>query len=312
VCVDDATGSAWLVRALSRENVALGVVAIDVGRHSAGALQSIRQQVDRVLTDATATLERLDVARALDQAETRSIREAYREALIESVSHELRTPLASILGAASVLASQSGAQDERLAGLSTLIRDEAERLDNDIQNLLDASRISSDGLRAHLAWSDPADLVNAAVERHRPRLLRHRVDVRVSDELPLVRTDPVLMEQALRQIIGNAVKYSPPDSTISIVASDEEGRVAIRVVDVGMGFTAQEKASLFERFYRSPRHRGTAPGFGLGLWIARAFVDICGGEVSLESEGPGLGTTATIRLPAPAIAPQEGQEDEHE
>jgi two-component system, OmpR family, sensor histidine kinase KdpD len=312
LCVDDATGSAWLVRALSRDNIALGVVVIDVGRHPVEVLQSIRKRVDTVLTDATATLERLDVARALDQAEARSIREDYRAALLESVSHELRTPLASILGAASVLTSQTGPQDERLAGLTTLIHDEAERLDNDIQNLLDASRISSDGLRAHLGWADSADLVNAAVERVRPRLPLHRVDVRVSDELPLVRTDPVLVEQALRQIIGNAVKYSPPDSKISVMASEEEGRVAIRVIDNGMGFTAQEKPNLFERFYRSPRHQGTAPGFGLGLWIARAFVDVCGGEVSVESEGPGRGTTATILLPAPAVAPHETQEDEHE
>ncbi len=134
----------------------------------------------------------------------------------------------------------------------------------------------------------------------------------MSDELPLVRTDPVLVEQALRQIIGNAVKYSPPNSKISVMASEEEGHVAIRVIDNGMGFTAQEKPNLFERFYRSPRHQGVAPGFGLGLWIARAFVDVCGGELSVESEGPGRGTTATIRLPAPAVAAHEANEDEHE
>src|SRR5207249_8007148 len=139
-----------------------GLVAIDVGHHPAGTPDSIRQRVDTALVDAAATFEHLDVARAIEEAKARANLETFREALIGSVSHELRTPLASIIGSTSVLSqAQVIAQDERLAGLTSVVRDEAERLNSDIQNLLDASRISGTGVRAQLAWSDPADLINA-------------------------------------------------------------------------------------------------------------------------------------------------------
>ena len=102
-----------------------------------------------------------------------------REALIGSVSHELRTPLAAILGAATVLgAAPAVAGDKKLKALADGVRDEAERLNNDIQNLLDASRISSDGVRPHIEWADPADIVNSAIERCCNRLAGHSCGAR--------------------------------------------------------------------------------------------------------------------------------------
>src|SRR5947199_246783 len=101
--VDDGAGDIWLVRRVSQKNADFGVIAIDLGSVPAGAIDEVRQRVNDVLSDAAATLERLDVARALNDAKMRSETELLREALIGSVSHELRTPLASILGAATVL-----------------------------------------------------------------------------------------------------------------------------------------------------------------------------------------------------------------
>ena len=141
--VDDGAGDIWLVRRVSQKNADFGVIAIDLGSVPPWAVEEIRHRVDDVLSDAAATLERLDVARALNDAKMRSETELLREALIGSVSHELRTPLASILGAATVLSkSPVIAKDERLTALAGVVRDEAERLNNDIQNLLDATRIS--------------------------------------------------------------------------------------------------------------------------------------------------------------------------
>ena len=271
---------------------------------------SIRQRISGVLTDAAATLERLDLARALDQANTRANRDAFREALIGSVSHELRTPLSAILGAASVLSQTSAiVQDKRLAELVSVIREEAERLNGDIQNLLDASRVSSKGVRAQCTWSDPADLVNAAVERH--RRCEHTIEVVLPDDLPLVRVDPVLVEQALRQIIDNAAKYSPAGSTITIAATGERDGVVIRVADEGAGLTEHDKSRLFERFYRSTRHQTTVPGSGLGLSIARAFIAASGGRLNVESAGPGQGTTVSVWVPAPPPSERHsGDEDD--
>jgi two-component system sensor histidine kinase KdpD len=311
-CVDDATGSIWLVGPVSHGNPALGMVAIDVGYQPTDDLERLRQQLDAALADASATLERLDVAHALEEARARSSRETFREALIGSVSHELRTPLSAILGAASVLSrTQTVAGDGRLAELADIVHCEAERLDNDIEKLLDASRISGEGLRPQPIWTDPSDLVNAALEL-RGRAHRHQIEVRVPDDLPLVYIDPALIKRALRQIVDNAVKYSPLDSTIVVGAWHLGDRIAVFVRDEGMGVTVEEKERLFERFYRSPRHAAAQTGSGLGLWIARAFVAASGGQLSIESGGRDQGTTVILQLPVPKMARRDAHDDSDE
>jgi two-component system sensor histidine kinase KdpD len=260
-------------------------------------VQSLQKQVEVALADVSATLERLDVARALEEARARSSREAFREAVIGSVSHELRTPLAAIVGAASILsAAPFAAQDRRFSELLDVIRNEAERLDGGIQKLLDASRVSSEGLRPQRAWTDPADLIDAALEPYR-HAHAHRFQVLLSDELPLLHIDPILVQQALRLIIDNAVKYSPAETAISVEAEDDGSRIAVRVRDRGMGITHDERERLFERFYRGPRHQQLVVGSGLGLWIARAFLVANEGELEVESAGKDEGTTVTVYLP---------------
>ena len=172
--VTDDTGNVWQVRRVSQKTPDFGVIAIDLGSVPPGAIDEVRKRVDDVLSDAAATLERLDVARALNDAKMRSETELLREALIGSVSHELRTPLASILGAATVLSKSAAiAKDERLTSLAGVVRDEADRLNNDIQNLLDATRISREQIRPRQEWIEPQDIVNSALERRRRRLSGH-------------------------------------------------------------------------------------------------------------------------------------------
>jgi two-component system, OmpR family, sensor histidine kinase KdpD len=301
--LDRKTGASWLIRTLSQRNALVGIQAIELGSVSRQSIDAIRRRVDTALAEATATLERIDVAHAIGEARVRSEAETLREALIGSVSHELRTPLASILGSTSVLSQASGvAQDARLSSLVDVIRDETERLSNDIQNLLDASRISSAGVQAHLAWTEPSDIVNAALARLQRRLEAHHIDPRLAGDLPLVRVDAVLVEQALSQIIDNAAKYSPPGTTIAIDARAVDATVEIAVTDEGPGLTADEQTRLFQRFYRGPRHQAAVKGSGLGLWIARAFVVASGGHLEATSKGAGRGATVTIHLPAPTPA----------
>ena len=176
VTVTADNGDVWLIRAVSPKSSEFGVIAINLGRESQEGSDELRIRVDAVLADATATLERLGVAHAISEARMRSQTDQLREALIGSVSHELRTPLASILGAATVLSAAPALQGEKkLRALVHDVRDEAERLNNDIQNLLDASRISSDGIKPHIEWADPADIVNSAIERCRNRLSDRRL-----------------------------------------------------------------------------------------------------------------------------------------
>ena len=211
--VDDGNGNIWLIRRVSPKTPDFGMVAVDLGNVTGEALADMRQRIDDALADAAATLERLDVARTLTEAKMRSETELLREALIGSVSHELRTPLASILGAATVLANAPAlAKDERLLALAGVVRDEAERLNSDIQNLLDATRISRQQVRPKLQWVEPVDIVNAAIEHRRRRLAGHPVTLDLDSNLPIVRADPAQVEQALIQILDNAAKYSSDGS----------------------------------------------------------------------------------------------------
>jgi two-component system sensor histidine kinase KdpD len=233
------------------------------------------------------------------KAKMREQADALREALIGSVSHELRTPLSSIIGSASVLAqSPDVAGNPGLAPLVKGLREEAERLNDHIQNLLDATRISNEGIRPHAEWVDPGDVVNAAIERKGRLLAGHQVEVEVADDLSMVRLDPMLIERALGQLIENAVKYSPHGSPIAIKAEQNGGTVRLAVQDHGAGLTMDERDRIWERFYRGPRHRETTPGSGLGLWIARSLVVACGGTVEAFSAGVGRGATLSIHLPA--------------
>ncbi len=313
VTVTAESGDIWLIRAVSPKSSEFGVIAIDLGRESQEGSDELLIRVDAVLADATATLERLGVAHAISEARMRAQTDQLREALIGSVSHELRTPLASILGAATVLsAAPALANEKKLRALVHDVRDEAERLNNDIQNLLDASRISSDGIKPHIEWADPADIVNSAIERCRNRMSDRRIVLNLPADLPLIHVDPVLVEQALVQLFDNAVKYSHARSQITVTSRARDGRMILSVSDEGAGLTAAEQLKIWDRFARGERHAATTSGSGLGLWIANAFIAANGGKIIAVSEGPGKGTAMAIELPVTqaAVTQLEGDTDE--
>jgi K+-sensing histidine kinase KdpD len=249
------------------------------------------------------------MAVAVREAKIRAQAESLRDALIGSVSHELHTPLASIMGSASVLAqSPLIGRDAQLSSLVGVVREEAERLNGDIQNLLDATRISSDGIRPHWEWVDPQDIVNGALVRKRRLLGDREIALAIADDLPLVYVDPSMIESALAQLIENAAKYSPPRAPITIGAAQEGDTIRIEVVNEGERLASGEIEKIFERFYRSPRHAGAIPGSGLGLWIARALIEACGGRIQAVSSSHD--TTFRIDLPVRTQPPSDEQADE--
>lgn len=298
--VADKGGHNWLVRPLSNKTADFGIIAIDLGHHSDMVETGVRENIDAVLSDAAATLERLGVETAIADARTREDTERMRDALLSSVSHELRTPLASILGATTALAASPQVHAEsRLAGLANVAREEAERLNDEIQNLLDATRINSEGLRPKFEWSELSDIVNAAVERKRTRLASHRLDVRLAKDLPLLYVDSALIQQALGQILDNAAKYSLPGLPIRVEGLRSGHKVVVKVIDQGVGFSGQEIKQSWQHLFRGERHVATTPGLGLGLWIAKAFVDANAGTLEVTSRGEGQGATVSIGLPVP-------------
>jgi two-component system, OmpR family, sensor histidine kinase KdpD len=220
--VEDDEGHVWMVRRISAREDDFGVLAIDLGQ--AGKMtEAVRERIDAVLADATETLEHLDLGRALSDARVRSETEALRDALIGSVLHQLRTPLVSILGAATVISQAPGNRgDPRLASLAEILCKEVHRLNDDVQDLLDAALIASKGVRLDCGWIEPADLINTTLDQRQRLLAGHRVLLDIPSELPFIYADAILLEQAFGQIVENAAKYSPPGSTI-IVAARTEG-----------------------------------------------------------------------------------------
>jgi two-component system sensor histidine kinase KdpD len=175
---------------------------------------------------------------------------------------------------------------------------EVERLNSDVQDLLDAALISSDGVSLDSEWVEVADIVNTAIERRQELLAGHHVVLQVPGELPLIYADPIVLEQALGQIIDNAAKYSRPGSTITVAATSTGTHVVLSVEDEGIGLVDDERTRLWERFFRGERHASNVTGSGLGLWIAKAFVTANGGEIEARSEGADCGTIVSIRLSA--------------
>jgi K+-sensing histidine kinase KdpD len=302
---EPATSSLWALKHITTTTAEHGVLAVNLGKPRDSDANKLNDRIDVLLLEAIATLTRIDAAAALAKANVRLESEILRTALLGTASHELRSPVAAILGTASVLDQMPALHgDEKVRSLLDGMHLEAKRLEGDIQNLLDTARITDTGVTPRRVLTDPADILTGAIRQRSHRLASHRLTVEVDPKLALVNVDPVLLEQAIGQLIENAVKYSPVGSGIAIVARIEEGHVVLAVTDQGVGLTEEEASHLFRRAYRGRRHLGNVPGLGLGLWIARTFVAVNGGTLSADSPGPGRGTTMSIRLPfAPSIAP---------
>src|SRR5215470_3242595 len=306
IVVDDHRGSAWLVRPVSTNTADFGIIAVDLG-HPSEVLDELRARVVALIDDAGLSLQRLGLARTISEARTRAETEQFREALIGSVSHELRTPLSSILGASTVLSlAPEITGDARLKKLTALIHQESERLNVEIQNILDASRISSNGLQAKLEWAEPADFINAALQRCRNRLANRAVEVTLPEELILLRIDSVLMERALGQILDNAAKYSPPESPINVRGYIDSCQFVISVADKGAGLDPEDRTLLGQKFFRGSRQAQVTSGLGLGFWIASAFIAANNGSIDATSEGANKGLTVTVRLPLPMRENHDG------
>ncbi len=289
---------AWLVRVIAPEILGYGAIAVELDDSPGGRTAAVSQRVEMLLDEATAMLKHLKVKEAVEQATINYRTEILRDALVGGVSHELRTPLASILGSCSVLNQMPAVRDDRRSrALVDAIHDQAGQLDSEICDLLNATRISAKGVRPQLMWTDPTDIVSAALKQKERRLASHWVKLDLAEDVPLVHVDSVLVEQALGQLLENAAKYSPTGSEIKVSSRCERDNVVFSVKDQGSGLTADEKGQLGKRCFRGERRPVSESGSGLGLWIASTFIAANGGTLHVESPGPNLGTTMSLRLP---------------
>jgi len=280
-------------RILARDDVALAVYG-DVPPDSHRLLEAAAGQ-------AASALDRDRLRAQAAQAEALSAGNRMRTALLAAVSHDLRTPLASIKASITSLRQSDvawSAEDEAI--LLETIEQSSDRLDTLIANLLDMSRVQTGALQPYLHPAAVDEVVPLAL-RGTPGGDKVRLDV--PESLPLVLTDVGLLERAVANLVANAVRFSPDDAPPEIVAGADDGAVTVRVIDHGTGVPTDSQERIFEPFQRLG-DKDSSTGVGLGLAVARGFVEAVGGTLT-PSDTPGGGLTMTVTLP---VAPMRVSE----
>lgn len=244
---------------------------------------------------AAGAVERAQLAEAAQRAHLLEETEKLQDALLHSISHALRTPLASIIGSLSTLSDSDQLNEETRTDLLDTAREEADRLNWLVSNLLDMTRLESGHLTLTVDRYDLEDVVGVALGQTASILRERPVDVRLEENLPLVPLDQVLIVQVLDNLLSNAAKYSPTGSPIDIGVRREGQMVEVSVADRGFGIPERDRERVFEKFYRVQRP-GNPSGTGLGLAICRGIVEAHRGRIWAEDRQGG-GTTIRFTLP---------------
>src|SRR4051794_19498334 len=254
--------------------------------HALGAIFDVASERDRVATRALDA----DAAERADIAKT---------AVLHAISHDLRSPLTAITTAAAGLGDDRiGAEDR--AELLAVLRDEAARLAQLVDDLLDLSRVQAGAVNPRVDWLDVHEVVGrAAAQVHATA-----VAIELPADLPLVRADARQMERVFLNLLDNAARYSPPGRPVRVTGGAGGRHVIVRVTDEGPGVPLGQADAVFEPFYRGRRSAtaanepGNGAGAGLGLAICRGFVEANGGRLLLQRPVDGGGASFAVSLPA--------------
>jgi len=241
-------------------------------------------------------IERASLSEQASQAELLRATESLQTALLNSISHDLRTPLVSITGALSSLDEDNGLLNESARrALIENARGEADRLNRLVGNLLNMTRIESGAIKLRLESEDIQDVIGTALEQLGSRVANRKIQVNVPAGFPLVPMDFTLIAQVLVNVLENAVKYSPVDSTIEVSAELQDETIRLKIADRGTGIPSEDMTRIFDKFYRVQRPENVS-GTGLGLSISKGIVEAHHGTI-YASAREGGGTVITIELP---------------
>lgn len=249
------------------------------------------------VVDVARTSER-DAVRAESQAAAYKEMDNLRSTFVTNISHELRTPLTVIRGAASTLSARKGALTAADAlQLVEMIDRHSERLGTLVEDIIDIGMTEQGELMLRPELIDLVALVRAEVEEAR-YASNQKIVLDASPEAIDLLCDPMKIGNALRKLLGNAMKFSPQGSTIRIKIEGRSDEVLVRVVDQGIGISTSEQAQIFERFYQvDPSHTRAAEGAGVGLFVAQAIMQLHGGRVEVNS-ALGEGSEFILRMPS--------------
>jgi two-component system sensor histidine kinase KdpD len=277
-----------------------------VGVASENAAESLDSEslalLDALVEQAAAALDRASLGREMVAAKTATETERVRNTLLASVSHDFRTPLSSILGSATSLIDYG----DRLTpatrqDLLNQIKQEAEDLDEMVRNLLAITRIDSGALELRPDWVDLREVVERVVSAARRHGAKQSIEVDIPADLPLVRADATLTEQAVANVIGNAVAHTPSQTRVTVAAKSDASNVDLVVSDDGPGIASDIMPHIFDKFFqargRDGSHADGKQSTGLGLAIAKGIMDAHGGHIAASSGPSGRGVAFTLSFP---------------
>ena len=270
---------------LAGENVE-GVLAVKFPPDAQITMRQ-RELLEAFAAQIAIAVEKDRLAQASRKMQVAAQSEKLQQTLFDSVSHELKTPLSALSAALE--------QDPRGAATFHEMRHAVTRLTRVVDNLLDMTRLDSGLMKPNLEWCDAGELVREAVARVAEQTHEHIVKTDVPHDLPPIRADAGLIEQALATLILNAALYSPPGTLIEIIVVRGEGAMRFMVADRGPGLRGGEEQRVFDKFYRS--ESAPAGGIGLGLSIARRLVEAHGGTLTATNRADG-GARFVMKLPA--------------
>lgn len=248
-----------------------------------------------VLIHAVMTQRIKAVEREVRRKEVKANAVRYYNTLLNSLSHELRTPITTIVGAADTLQSN---EDISAADRSELVNEIATaslRLNQQVENLLNMSRIESGVFELRRDWVDVKELIYATLTRMEPHISKWQAHVAVPDHLPLFKLDYGLIQQVIHNLVSNVMQHTPEGSAFTVSASCIDDKLVLKVSDNGKGFPEADIEKVFDKFYRVKGSR--AGGTGLGLSIVKGFVEAHDGTVKLKNL-PLMGAEICIEIPA--------------
>ncbi|HSB66236.1 MAG TPA: sensor histidine kinase KdpD [Anaerolineales bacterium] len=274
----------------------IGVLGIKPIEPSTYLSPDQRRILDAFANQVALAIEGAQLVEQSHQTELLEATEKLQTALLNSISHDLRTPLVSITGALSSMEEAGPALDEEARrSLVETAREEAERLNRLVGNLLDITRLEAGAMQLHREACDVQELIGSALEQIGYPLKDRQVKVEISPNLPLVSLDFVLFSRVLVNVIDNALKYSPPEKPIEIDARQSKNELGISIADRGEGIPDEDLERIFDKFYRVQRPDNIT-GTGLGLSICKGIVEAHHGTIHAENRRGG-GAVINITVP---------------
>lgn len=301
-------GCQFIWRKVSGDDGATFTAAVMLAGKLLGSLGAVGPAISEPAWQAVANLAAITVERVRSQAAASRIEAArqgefLKSLLLDALAHDFATPLTSIKGAITTVRceySHEADEDDLLA----VVEEEADRLNGMVEETVDMARVQSGRLQVRRHQLEVSDLVHASLDRMSSLLDGRPVLVDLQPNIPPVHIDPELVGLALRQLIGNAVKYSPPGSGIEIAGQSSPNVITIAVRDEGPGIPQAEMETIFERYYRGTTTHAPISGTGMGLSIARDIIAAHGGRIwaqnRLEKGAEFAFTLAIARAESPA------------